>query len=467
MKENKILEIKYYVIPFFIFIFTLLVFQDLYFFLVILFLFCLIYSYVSYKNKNINFLTILFIVAFLTLASYTFFMFNTYSSLDGYQKHFINKNYKVVDILRWWKYLIEDDFWWDFILYNAKNKYNYDQIITVYGMLYPVQLPYKDFHNFIKKHFLSTYIQFSNIKKIFKFDYKNYLMMKGINWNIYAKKIYIKHQSYIPFYKKVRIYIKDKVDKIYVDKNYKALVLWILVWDKSYLSDKLYHQFIYSWIVHIIVVSWWNIMFLIIFLSFFLFFLPFYVRLVIIWILVFMYSMVAGFDSSVIRATIMWILSLIALFFGRLSDTKRLLAFAFLVMLVINPYFLLYDLGFILSFSAILWILFFDSFKITWKSYIKWLSYFYNNYILPTLWATLFTAPAILLFIDKLNIFGFISNIFVVPLVPALMISNISLLVFQWTFLEPMLYFLSVHIMDFIFYISYLFWDKFTYFIHI
>jgi len=467
MKENKILEIKYYVLPFFVFTFILLVFQNLYLFLGVLFLFLLVYAYISYKYKNINFISILFLIAFLTLASYSFFMFKTYNSLDWYNKSFIKKDYKVVDILRWWKYLVQDDLWWDFILYNAKDKYNYSENITIYGMIYSIKLPYKNFHDFKKNKFLSTNIQFSNIEKIFNFDYTNYLIMKGISWNIYAKKIYKKHQDDIPFYKNIKSYIKNKIDNIYVKNNYKALVLWILIWDKSYLSDKIYHEFIYSWLVHIIVVSWWNIMLLIIFLSFFLFFLPFYVRIIVIWIFVIIYSMVVGFDSSVIRATIMWILSLIALFFGRLADTKRFLGIAFIFMLIINPYFLIYDLGFVLSFLAILWILAFNSFKITWKGYIKWLSYSYNNYVLPTLWASLFTAPAILLFTNKVNALAFISGILVVPFVPILMLVNIFLLVFHGTFLGPIWYEVSIHIMDWIFYVSYLFWDKFTYFIHI
>lgn len=467
MKESKILEIKYYILPFFIFTFILLVFENLYIFLLLNIIFLIFYLYLSYRYKNINFMSIVFLISSFTLLSYIFFIYKTYTCISWYEKTFIKKEYKVIDILRWWKYLIEDNFWSDFILYNTKKRYDYWDIITVYGMLYPVQLSYKDFYSFINKQFLSIHVSFSNIKNIFNFNYSNYLIMKGIAWNVYAKKIYKEGQDTIPFYQQLRQFIKNKIDEIYTDKKYKALVLWTLIWDKSYLSDKLYHEFIYSWIVHIIVVSWWNIMFLIIFLSFCLFFIPFYLRLFFIWIAVIIYSMIAGFDSSVIRATIMWILSLIALFFGRLTDTKRILAIAFMIMLLINPYFLLYDLGFILSFLAILWILFFDSFKITWKRYIKWLSYFYNNYMLPTFWASLFTAPAILIFIKKINLFGFISNIFVVPILPILIIVNILLIIFYWTFIWDILYFISIHVMDFIFYITHIFWGTFTYFIHI
>ena len=467
MKENKILELKYYLLPFSIFTFVLLVFQNLYVFLFILFILSIFYAYLSYKEKNINFMTILFFIAFLNLSSYIFFMFKTYENLSWYEKYFTTKTYKVVDILRQNKYLIEDEYWWQFILNKVFHKYNYQDIITVYGMVYPIKLPYDSFQEFKDKQFLSKNVNFSNILKIFDFDYKNYLIMKWINWNIYAKKVIKKSHEQMPFYQKIKSYIKDKIDKIYKEDKYKALVLWILIWDKSYLSDELYKNFIHSGLVHIIVVSWWNIMFLIIFLSVILFFIPFYLRLFIIWFFVVIYSMVAGFDSSVIRATIMWLLSLIALFFWRLTDTKRLLWIAFMIMVLINPYFLLYDLGFILSFLAILWILAFNYFKIAWNWLLKYVSYFYNNYVLPTLWASLFTAPAILFFTKKLNLLAFVSSIVVVPLLPILIIINIALLFLNNTFVWPILYEVSIHIINYIFYISYLFWDKFTYFIHI
>ena len=467
MKENKILELKYYLLPFSIFTFVLLVFQNLYVFLFVLFILSLFYAYLSYKEKNINFMTILFFIAFLNLSSYIFFMFKTYENLSWYEKYFTTKTYKVVDILRQNKYLIEDEYWWQFILNKVFHKYNYQDIITVYGMVYPIKLPYDSFQEFKDKQFLSKNVNFSNILKIFDFDYKNYLIMKWINWNIYAKKVIKKSHEQMPFYQKIKSYIKDKIDKIYKEDKYKALVLWILIWDKSYLSDELYKNFIHSGLVHIIVVSWWNIMFLIIFLSVILFFIPFYLRLFIIWFFVVIYSMVAGFDSSVIRATIMWLLSLIALFFWRLTDTKRLLWIAFMLMILINPYFLIYDLGFILSFLAILWILAFNYFKIAWNWLLKYVSYFYNNYVLPTLWASLFTAPAILFFTKKLNLLAFVSSIVVVPLLPILIIINIALLFLSNTFVWPILYEVSIHIINYIFYISYLFWDKFTYFIHI
>lgn len=466
MRENKILEIKYYVLPFFLFTFTLIVFQNFFIFLFVLFLSFLYFLFLSYKYKNLNFITILFVIASVCLWSYIFFMYKTLDKLEDYKKHFTTKNYKIIDLLRGWDYLVEDDFSSKFILKVNKIKsktYTIWDNIRVYWSFFPINAWFKNFDDFRFRHFLSTSFELSKIKDIFNFDYNRYLMMKWISASIYAKKIYFVDNQNIGLDSQFKIYIKNKISSIYkdFDDKYKALILWILIWDKTFLSNEIYKQFIYSWLVHIIVVSWANIMFLVIFLSFVLWFIPFYIRLVVIWICIVFYSAVAGFDSSVLRAVIMWVLSLIALFFWKLSDTRRILSLAFIIMIVYNPYFLLYDLWFVLSFLAILWILFTSSFKITqdWRI-IK----FYNNYILPTLWASLFTAPAILLFTKKLNLFAVFSSILVLPLLPLLMLINLFTLISFWK-LQSLFLYLSIWIMDWIFYISYVFSSYFSFFI--
>jgi predicted membrane metal-binding protein len=56
-------------------------------------------------------------------------------------------------------------------------------------------------------------------------------------------------------------------------------------------------------------------------------------------------------------------LSLVALLVGRGTSLRRLLGLVHIGMLIYNPYFLVYDVGYILSFSAILGIIFIDVFR--------------------------------------------------------------------------------------------------------
>ena len=100
---------------------------------------------------------------------------------------------------------------------------------------------------------------------------------------------------------------------------------------------------------------------IVVFLHFLLFFLPYYIRLGVVILTIIGYGLVCGLDSSVFRAVIMGGMSMIALFWGREIDVRRLLSRSCIMMLVINPYFLAYDSGFLLSYSALIGIIYFDN----------------------------------------------------------------------------------------------------------
>ena len=99
---------------------------------------------------------------------------------------------------------------------------------------------------------------------------------------------------------------------------------------------------------------------IVVFLHFILFFLPYYVRLGVVILTIIGYGFVCGMDSSVFRAVLMGGMSMIALFWGREIPIRRVLSLSCIIMLVINPYFLAYDSGFLLSYSALIGIVYFD-----------------------------------------------------------------------------------------------------------
>ena len=81
---------------------------------------------------------------------------------------------------------------------------------------------------------------------------------------------------------------------------------------------------------------------------------------------------------------------MMALFGGRVVSIRRLMSYAWIVMLFRNPYVLLYDMGFLLSFSALIGIILFQKFtekrlENIWHVPKQVL----QKYILPTLGANL------------------------------------------------------------------------------
>ena len=190
---------------------------------------------------------------------------------------------------------------------------------------------------------------------------------------------------------------------------------------------------------------------LVTFLTAILFFLPFYFRIFLILLAVLWYGIICGMDSSVLRAVCMGSLSLVALLVGKGASLRRLLGMVYIGMLCYNPYFLIYDVGFLLSFSAVLGIVFIDVLKkepkksterenqqfacniwhsrfVVWSGKIcYWIR---SNYLKPSIWATLGIFPIIIFFMGQINIWWCVGNLLVLPLVPFIMIGW-----FIWGFL--------------------------------
>ncbi len=245
----------------------------------------------------------------------------------------------------------------------------------------------------------------------------------------------------ITWFSKIRYHLQQKLYKTYTNDRTAWLVLGMLIWDKSKFTKSEYQLFIDSGLVHLVAVSGGNIVMLVTFLTAILFFVPFYARITLILLAVLSYGIICGMDSSVLRAVLMGSLSLVALLVGRWTSLRRLLGLVHVWMLMYNPYFLVYDVGYVLSFSAVLGIIFIDVFKREPKKksqiesvvvshcerkrgnpLIKPFHRIRSNYLKPSLWATLGIFPVIIFFMGQINIGWVIGNMFVLPLVPFIMI---------------------------------------------
>ncbi len=247
--------------------------------------------------------------------------------------------------------------------------------------------------------------------------------------------------------KSMKKWIQEKVVQAYGKGKVAGLILGMLIGDKSQIPESEYQYFVNSGLVHLIAVSGGNILMIVVFLQFILFFIPFYIRLGLILLTIIGYSLICGLDSSVFRAVLMGGMSMVALFRGREVNIRRLLSISAIIMLIINPYFLAYDVGFLLSYSAIIGLIYFgtrDEGQVTRTSLpsptsqfsksrfsrfsrpIFWIQkifqYVYKSYISPSIWASIGIFPIIIFFMGKINILGIVWNLFVLPIVPFVMI---------------------------------------------
>jgi len=284
----------------------------------------------------------------------------------------------------------------------------------------------------------------------------------GLQWQSDCK-------NKLSFIQKIRKNLQKNIIQAYWENRQSGLILWMLVGDKSQIPPDEYQWFIDSWLVHIIAVSGWNIIMIVVFLWAILFFVPFYARNALILLIIILYAIVCGMDSSVFRATVMWWLWMLALFRWKEINIRRAMSIAFIVMLIVNPYFLAYDVWFLLSFSAIIGIIYFSGFVSVISTGTQWSGEIslnnkkdlsqnlklemtnHNNvgakalshlqgggkkiikeFITPTIWATLWVLPIMLFFMWKTNLTWIIANFLVVPIIAIVMIYwFISTILFQ------------------------------------
>lgn len=305
------------------------------------------------------------------------------------------------------------------------------------------------------------------------FDYDAWLYIQGFDGSVYDNNPYIVWQEAVSTRMQLKQYIKHTIVKNLWSDTVWALWLGMLIGDRSLFHKDEYQSFIDSWLIHLVAVSGWNIAIMVALASLLLFWLPFYIRIVVLILVVVAYSYLVGTDSSVVRATIMALLTLFALLPGRQISIWRLLAYAWILMLLRNPYYLLYDLWFLLSFWALLGIIWADRVvfqklkgKISWQIddyglprrsssqwHIKvweinkfssswWKEQLWNAFrilILPSIGAMVGVLPVLIRHTGQINLFWPLLNMVIVPFVSLITILLIVLTLLSWWWIATLL----------------------------
>lgn len=390
-----------FIIFFLIFVFVFSIYENFFVWLIFLFI-CLTFVFLFnffLKKIDIQLYVVKLIFAFL-ISMFCVLKFNFDFDNLKQNNSINNTTWVVLQKLSDKSYSFEIWKNQQYILFS-KNDYFVWDILFVYWKIKYIE------SNF---DFFSFYFEKINLRKQ---DYNSYLFMKKYFWTIYEQKSFKIGENQLWVVQKTRNYLKNSLIKTYWENTYSAILNWFLIWDKSMIEERLYDKIVKSWIVHILVVSWWNISILFGVLMILLFFIPFYLRVWVILSLIIFYSMICWTDSSVLRWTLMWVISYFSIFWWINIHISKLLKICIFLMLALNPYFLVYDVWFLLSFWAIYWIIYFlhilENFEIDTKSMFK-------TIIFSTIWASIWTFFILIFFFWVFNIFSLIANILVIPL---------------------------------------------------
>ena len=266
------------------------------------------------------------------------------------------------------------------------------------------------------------------------FDYVAYLKKDSIEMTIfYPKKIEESRMNLSPAEKtKISIYrnifiVKNKFQNainLSVSEPNAAFINGILLGTRQNIPDDLKDAFSKTGTTHILAISGYNIM--IISEAILLGLVWFFRRRIAFWIsvvVIILFVILTGASASVVRAAVMGLLLSFAHGYGRLYDQKNSIILAGAVMIYHNPLTLVFDIGFQLSFAAVLGLIYLypwlesRSYKISKLGGMKEL-------ILMTLSAQIAVAPLLIYYFGNFSLISLPANILILPFIPAAMLAG-------------------------------------------
>ncbi|MDP4091836.1 MAG: DNA internalization-related competence protein ComEC/Rec2 [Bacillota bacterium] len=253
------------------------------------------------------------------------------------------------------------------------------------------------------------------------FDYRQYLAKSGISATMFAGNGCINvlgYNSTNPFIKfglVIRNNIVTVINKC-LPPEQAGLLNGMLIGYTDGLSDDVKKAFSDAGLSHIMAVSGMNITFIVAPLVFLFKKLRIRQRKanVLILIILAVFVSVTGFTPSVMRASIMAAVILIAQIIRREPDIYASISFAAILLLLFNPY-TLFDIGFQLSFSATLSLVLFYRFIVNALNF-KYLPEIIKDTAAATISAQIGILPLIALYFNKVSLVSVISNLLAVPL---------------------------------------------------
>ncbi len=254
------------------------------------------------------------------------------------------------------------------------------------------------------------------------FDYAAYLRVRSIGSEMLYPKIIIaagtNEESTVTKLQHLREYFIENISH-YVSAPASSLATGMLFGDDS-MSKELTQTFRTAGISHIVVLSGFNIAILISFVLLVLMFVPLFLRIILAGIFVILFVLMVGGEASIIRATLMSFVGLLALMMGRGYVARQALLLSLIAIVLYEPVYLLHDVSLHLSFLATAGIVYMSEGiqkmleKIKSKTYIE--------IITTTLAAYLATLPYVMYTFGTVSIYALLTNLIVLPFVPLMML---------------------------------------------
>ena len=273
-----------------------------------------------------------------------------------------------------------------------------------------------------------------------QFDYSKYLQNQNVFHEIKSKETdKIEVSTDYNFYHYIHL-IKSKLLKSYAVTSFKSdnynLLMALLFGEKTELSKELSASYTQAGIIHILAISGLHIALIygiVLWLTQPLQRLKkgkvyvFLISLSVLWF----YAVLAGFSASIVRAAVMFSIIALAKILNRQSNIYNSLALSALFLLLYNPNYL-FDVGFQLSFAAVLSIVIFQPFvkKYSYSKY--YVIRETKSLLLISLVAQIGVLPLTLYYFGQFPLLFLVANLIAIPLSSIILVVGLALIPFNF-----------------------------------
>ena len=320
------------------------------------------------------------------------------------------------------------------ILIRADNytDYEYGQEVVVQGML---EKP-------------TSFV--TDTKRIF--DYEAYLAKDTIYYVMQYADVVIFGEGEGSIQRSLYVLKHNFLEQIYrfIPQPESGLLAGILFGQKSALSDEMEDKFRIVGLMHIVVLSGYNVSLVIQIFTKLLAFLPRNVRALLAVLGIAGFALLVGAGPTVIRASIMAVFIVLADVLGARYNITRALFIAGFIMIMWNPMILYFDISFQLSFLATYGLIALSSKIEQWFKFLPKI-FAIRESAVATISAQIMVLPLLIYSIGEFSLISPLVNILVLFAVPIAMLTGFITAVFGMVlpFLAPIIGFITTYLLKY------------------
>lgn len=268
------------------------------------------------------------------------------------------------------------------------------------------------------------------------FDYGAYLSRFGVYCVMYQPSVKVLESGQGSIFWHAMSYLQNKfmehINRLFPEPH-ASFEAGLLIGARKGIPDDLMTKFNITGLTHIIAISGFNITIIIAFVMWALAGLP---RMKAFWVAIgtiILFTLFVGASPAVVRASIMGILGLIALNYGRQNNIHLTILWSAALMVLWNPLILVYDVGFQLSFAAVMGLMYVSP---HFEKYSKKLpaAFGIREAITMTMSAQVMALPIIVYNFERLSLIAPLSNLLVAFAIPPAMLFGFVAVVVSFFF---------------------------------